>query len=123
MKIETEEAVQIFMSAVESVHPARLMQQHIRMTNEALYLGGKTISRNSFNAIYVIGAGKASAAMAVETERILGSLITSGQVTTKYNHALPAQKIKILEAGHPTPDENGVRAVSSTLQLLSNVGK
>jgi glycerate-2-kinase len=57
--------------------------------------------------------------MAVETEKILGSLITDGLVITKYGHRLPTKRIKILEAAHPVPDERSVKGVRETLQLLN----
>ena len=71
----------------------------------------------------MIGAGKAAAAMAAETEKILGEYITDGIVVTKYHHAIPCKKIKVIEAAHPVPDEMGMEAVRQTLQLLAQVNK
>jgi glycerate-2-kinase len=119
--MEKEKAVQIFLAATAAVQPAQLLQQHLSADSNSLVIGGQHIPKQSFNHIYVIGAGKAAAAMAVETEKIIGDYIIDGLVTTKYGHSLPAQKITIREAAHPVPDEKGVEAVAQTVQLLEKV--
>src|SRR5207244_1961549 len=40
---------------------------------------------------------------------------------TKYDHALPLQRIRLIEAGHPIPDANGVAAVAEMRQLLDGL--
>jgi glycerate-2-kinase len=59
--------------------------------------------------------------MAFELEKILGDSISEGMVVTKYSHSLALKKIKIYEADHPIPDENGVKAVKETLELLKKI--
>ncbi len=65
----------------------------------------------------VVGAGKASAAMARTLERNWRGEL-SGLVVTRYGHAVPCERIEIAEAAHPVPDENGVRAASRMLELV-----
>lgn len=116
--MEREDAVRIFQAATAAVQPGRLLREHISLSNSFIALGGQQIVRHSIDHIYIVGAGKAAAAMAVETESLLGSLITDGIVTTKYGHALATNRIKVLEAAHPTPDENSVKAAALTVDLL-----
>jgi glycerate 2-kinase len=54
----------------------------------------------------VIGAGKASAAMAAAVEQHMGGPL-SGLVITRYGHGLPCRWIEVSEAAHPVPDEHG----------------
>lgn len=117
----TDKALQLFRSAMAAVQPVQLMQDNLSVNSEALIIGGQVIPLKSFRQLYVIGAGKAAAAMAVQTEKILGSHITDGIVTTKSGHALQTQKTKVMEAAHPVPDEQGIEAVKQTLQLLEQV--
>ena len=117
------DAVEIFFAAVSSVQPAQLLAKHLLVQDDSLLIGGTSIPKTEINNIYVIGAGKAVAAMAVETEKILGRYITDGLVVTKYHHSLPCKKIIVIEAAHPVPDENGIAAVEKTKQLLQKVGK
>lgn len=59
--------------------------------------------------LVVIGAGKASAAMARAVEQHWkGELI--GLVVTRYGYSVPCERIEIIEAAHPVPDEAGLRA-------------
>src|SRR5438552_1672499 len=73
--------------------------------------------------LIVIGAGKASAKMAQIAEEILGSHISGGLIVTKYGHALPLQRMRLVEAAHPIPDAAGVRAVYETRELLRGVSE
>src|SRR3546814_13349296 len=54
----------------------------------------------------VVGAGKASAAMAQAVERHWSGPL-SGLVVTRYGHAVPCERIIFVEAGHPVPDSAG----------------
>jgi len=68
----------------------------------------------------VIGAGKASAAMAQAVERNWsGSL--SGLVVTRYGYAVPCKQIEIVEAAHPVPDAAGMRAAQRMLDLVGHL--
>ncbi len=65
---------------------------------------------------YVIGAGKAAAKMAMLFEQHYKGAF-EGMVITRKGQALPAEKIKIFEAAHPVPDENGPRAAREILEF------
>jgi glycerate 2-kinase len=67
--------------------------------------------------IYVIGAGKASAMMALEVENILGSRITHGHVIVKYGHSAKLKYINVSEAGHPVPDSKGFDATQEIVKI------
>lgn len=69
----------------------------------------------------VIGAGKASAAMARAVERAWDGPL-SGLVVTRYHHAVPCERIEIVEASHPVPDEAGRRAAERMLDLVRGLG-
>lgn len=61
----------------------------------------------------VVGAGKASAAMAAAVDAAWPDVEVSGVVATRYGHAVPAGRIRILEASHPVSD-----AMSETAAML-----
>ena len=67
--------------------------------------------------VVVVGAGKASAAMARAVEDHWPGAL-SGLVVTRYGYAVPCQKIEIVEAAHPVPDEAGLIAAGRMLQLV-----
>src|SRR4051812_10048985 len=105
-----EQANQIFNAAVQAVHPSRLIPQHLFIKDGMLHISDLQITLDQLPGIYVIGAGKASAAMAQVVEEIIGDYISDGLVVTKYDHALPLRKIKCIEAAHPLPDEQSINA-------------
>ena len=72
----------------------------------------------------VIAIGKAAWRMAKAAMDKIGDKVTGGIVITKYGHALgEIPGLAIMEAGHPVPDENGVRAAREALRLVSGLKK
>lgn len=72
----------------------------------------------------VLGAGKAAAAMALAVEQHWPATARlDGMVVTRYQHGALTSKIKVIEAGHPVPDEAGERAAREMLRLAKTLGK
>ena len=67
--------------------------------------------------LIVLGAGKASGAMAAAVEESLGERVTEGVVAVKDGYVADTRRIRLLEAGHPVPDERGARAAREILAL------
>jgi hydroxypyruvate reductase len=68
----------------------------------------------------VIGAGKASAAMARAVEDHWPGAL-SGLVVTRYGYAVPCKRIEIIEAAHPVADEAGLQGARRMLQMVQNL--
>jgi len=101
-----------FAAALTAADPARAVERHCGKIRSVYRDGG-------YSRILVIGFGKAAVSMARAAGERLGDIITDGAVTTKYGHAagrVPG-KIHVHEAGHPIPDENGLRGTETILQL------
>ena len=69
----------------------------------------------------VVGAGKAAASMARAVEDHYGADAVEGVVVTRYEHGVPTQKIEVLEASHPVPDQAGVDASKRILDAVSGL--
>jgi glycerate 2-kinase len=69
----------------------------------------------------VVGAGKASAAMARAFETLWPSPL-EGLVVTRHGHAAPCERIEIIEASHPVPDAAGQQAARRILDLAGSLG-
>jgi hydroxypyruvate reductase len=69
----------------------------------------------------VIGAGKASGAMAQALERHWPGPLT-GLVVTRYGYAVPCERIRIVEAAHPVPDAAGLEAARQILLAVQGLG-
>lgn len=71
--------------------------------------------------LVVLGAGKASAAMAQAAEAHYGRAL-EGIVVTRYGHAAPCRGVEIVEAAHPVPDAAGRAAAQRILDLAQGLG-
>lgn len=70
--------------------------------------------------LIVIGAGKASAAMAQAVEAHWPGPL-SGLVITRYGYAVPCERIEIVEASHPVPDEAGLAAAKRMFEVVAGL--
>jgi hydroxypyruvate reductase len=69
---------------------------------------------------FVAAAGKAAASMALAVEQHWPAPL-EGIAVTRYRHGLPTQRIRVIEAGHPVPDEAGERAAAQILESASRL--
>lgn len=99
----------MFDAAIASAQPARCVAQHLPAPAE---LGS--------GRLVVIGAGKASAAMARAVEHAWSGPL-SGLVVTRYGYGVPCERIEIVEAAHPVPDAAGLRAAERMLEFVKGL--
>ena len=96
----------MFQAAIEAAQPSHCIPPHLPPAPR-----GRLI---------VIGAGKASAAMAQAVEQHWPGPL-SGLVVTRYGYAVPCERIEIVEASHPVPDAAGMQAAQRMLDLVGNL--
>ena len=110
-------AEQIFLAGIESVLPDKLINRVMSLQGNYLKIDNLSYNLETIENIYIIGAGKASAMMGAEVEKILGNYITEGHIVVKYGHAVDLKNINVSEAGHPVPDSNGYKATEEILKI------
>jgi glycerate 2-kinase len=99
-----------FQAALAAADPLAIVPAHLPATPR-----GRTL---------VVGAGKAAAAMAAAVEAHWPEdSPLEGLVITRYGHGLPTRRIRVVEAGHPVPDEAGEKAAQEILDRASALGK
>ena len=104
-----QHALSIFRAALKASDPGEAIASHLRLEGDCLIAGNKTYQLAHYKRIFVVGAGKATAAMARAIEQLLGKRITSGLINVKYKHAThKLKRISINECAHPVPDKAGV---------------
>jgi len=118
-----KDALAIFAAGVKAVDPVNAIKRHFKLQDGILSAGDKTYDLTFYSGVYVIGAGKASAAMAQPIEEILGDRIKASAVNVKYGHDVPLKIVRVNEAGHPVPDEAGLKGTNQIIQLLQQTGK
>jgi hydroxypyruvate reductase len=101
----------IFDAAVAAAHPDVVLAAHLRPVPK-----GRVIC---------LAAGKGAAAMAAAAERHyldaleLDPALLVGIATTRHGHGVPTRRVRVVEAGHPVPDEAGLKAADDTLRLAA----
>src|SRR5882757_4291359 len=93
----------LFRAALAVVDPMQAVPPHLPQPPK-----GRTI---------VVGAGKASAAMAAAVERHWQGPL-EGLVVTRYGHGAECRRIEVVEAAHPVPDATGARAAARILAMV-----
>ena len=118
-----QDALAIFFAGVEAVKPAKFIPQYIEWKKEVLHIASHEVMLFPHSNIYIASVGKAAAAMALETEKIIGDRISSGLVITKYHHSSALNHCRIIEAGHPLPDANSVEGGKAIKALFQQADK
>lgn len=96
----------LFDAAVEAAKPDKVVPAHLPLPPK-----GRTV---------VVGAGKASAAMARALEDHWPGPL-SGLVVTRYGHGVPCRRIEVVEASHPVPDAKGSTAAARILEMVQGL--
>ncbi len=97
----------LFEAALRAADPARALEGRLPGP-----VRGRTV---------VVGAGKAAAAMARAFETRWTDPL-EGLVLTRYGHGVPCERIEVVEASHPVPDDAGMRAAERILALAAELG-
>ena len=104
----------IFDAAVAAAHPERILAAHL--------------PKPPRGRIICLAAGKGAAAMAAAAERHylddlkIDPARLSGLATTRHGYGVPTRRIEIIEAGHPVPDEAGLKGADRSLALAKDAG-
>ena len=97
-----------FQAALAAADPLKIVPRHLPKPPK-----GKTL---------VVGAGKAAASMALAVEQNWpADSPLDGLAITRYQHGLLTNRITVIEAGHPVPDESGEKAAQEILRRVKNL--
>ena len=106
------QALTIFRAALAAADPVDAVLRHLRSRNFSRY-----------RHVYVVGAGKAGASMALAAERALGRRITAGLVNVKYGSTAKLRRIELNPCGHPLPDEAGAAGSTRIAEMAAQAGE
>jgi len=115
-------AVRCLQAALRASDPQAALRRVVTLQDHLLQVAGETYDLDRVRRVFLLGGGKAAAAMAAALEDLLGPLIAGGVVSVKYGHAVPTARVRVLEAGHPLPDAAGVAAAEEVLALAREAG-
>jgi glycerate 2-kinase len=110
-------ALESLEAAVNTADPRTLVESKIKRENTTLTIDSYAFNLARFKHIYVIGGGKAGAAMAQAIEEILGSRITAGVVNVPKGTQPKTRFIELHQASHPLPDREGEEGARRMLAI------
>jgi glycerate 2-kinase len=127
-------SLRISLSALEfsltNSDPKKLVENAIKLRNSKLLLTDihnnvTKLNLDDYESIYVVGAGKAATKMLDAVSNILKNRFSGGAITVPrnnikkyYDNLTKTRHVKITEAGHPLPDEEGVKGTLKIMKLL-----
>ncbi len=121
-------ALQIFRAALQAADPEQAVLRYLKSDGATLTAGRRRYRLSQFDRIQVIGAGKASTAMARAVEQVLGGRIAGGTINVKDKspvrggNKVRLRRVAVIEAGHPVPDERGVAGARSIMEIARAAG-
>lgn len=117
----------MYTAAINAVNPAAAVRDHLDVRGGLLIArtveGIREYRLDAYKNIIVTGFGKAAAPMAKAVEELFGTRIGAGCVVVKYGYTEKLDRIDIMEAAHPVPDESGRAAAARIRGMLRAAGK
>ncbi len=116
----------IMNAAIKSVDPRAAVLANLKLNNLHLELNRETYDLSSYDRIFLVGAGKAGQPMTEAIQEVIGYHLTSGKVIVKEGNSIDnglTNRIEIIKAGHPIPDQRGVIGAGKIIELLGNTTK
>jgi glycerate-2-kinase len=110
-------------SALEAANPKQIIASKLSLKNSLLTVDGNVFDLGKFKNVYIVGGGKASGSMAEALEKILGRHIKTGVVNVPKGTRNRTTAVKLCEASHPVPDENGVKGTRQMLAIAEKAQK
>ncbi len=115
-------AARCLQAALRAANPQAALLRAVTLEGNLLRVAGETFDLDRVRRLFLLGGGKAAAAMAAALEELLGPRVAGGVVSVKYGHVVPTARVRVLEAGHPLPDAAGVAAAEEVLALAREAG-
>jgi glycerate 2-kinase len=113
-------AREIFFAGLSAADPLDAINHAVRREGHWLKVSDRSYDLDQFRRIYITGGGKAAARMALAVEELIGDRIAGGIVVVKYRHGVKLGATEVIEAGHPLPDDPGLRGAKRIAELLQS---
>jgi glycerate 2-kinase len=111
-------ALDIAEHVLAACNPARVLSQHVSVDGDVLRVEGRCYDMRG-RQIFVVGAGKASLAVAAVLEDELGARITDGIVICKDGQAGSLARLRLRHAAHPVPDARSLAGAQECAEILA----
>jgi len=112
-----KDLLKILEYALEKSLPESAIAKAVRLKGNELKITNEKLLLSEINNIFVIGSGKATYRMAKSLYNVLGKKISRGIITINKASKEDIGPIKVIQAGHPIPTEQGAKGANEILSL------
>lgn len=108
-------------AALDAADPRAAIFRHVRRIGHLLTVADRTVDLRAAERVFLVAIGKAAGPMAEALIDVLGDDLAAGVIVTAYGHAAGFRfpvDVRVIEAGHPVPDENSVAGARAIEDLL-----
>jgi len=112
-----EAVLDIIKYALKAVDSYEATKRTIFLEDGRLIVGAYSYDLSEVENIYVVGGGKATFPIAQALEEILGGRIKRGVINVKRGEKRRLKYVKVIEAGHPIPDEAGLEGAREIVDI------
>lgn len=116
-----KELLYILENILRNINPVEAVRKNLKVKNNNLKIKNLTIDLSEIENIYVVGGGKATLRMVYAVNQILQNKITGGVIAVKKSGKEDTGKIEVIEAGHPIPTSDGIRAAKKIMDIAKKV--
>lgn len=120
------DVARVLSASLQAVDPGKAVRRHVQRHENLLHICGRAYDLSDFRRVLLVGAGKAGAPMAQAMGDILGEALTEGIIIVKEGYSRPERfsetfrVLKLVEAGHPIPDQRGAQGARQMAELLAD---
>ena len=104
-----EDALAIATAGLVAVDPVAAAERLVRLDGSSLRVGADAYALDG-RSVFLLGAGKATVGLATVLDRLIGGLLRDAAVAVKHGQATTLEHVEVIEAAHPVPDEDSLRA-------------
>jgi glycerate 2-kinase len=111
-------------AALAAVEPRAAVRRALALRDGRLVVAEtEDVALEPGGRVWIVGAGKAAAGMALGALDVLEGRVAGGTITTKDGHALPFPGVDVWEAAHPVPDTRGLAGAVAALDVARGAGE
>lgn len=110
----------VYRAALAAVEPERALRGALRAEGKGFSIAGRAVAPGA--RVFVLGIGKAGAALAAAAEATLGARIAAGLALVPDGGERALARSEMLVGGHPIPDERGAAATREILAFAARPG-
>jgi hydroxypyruvate reductase len=123
-----ETALACVEAGIEAADPERALRRAVSVDGDHLRICGTEYDLDGFEAVVVLGGGKAAARMARALGSVLDDRIAAGVVVTDDCGGIAEGEgapgpVRVVEANHPVPDQRGIEGAETVLELADGLGE